>query len=74
MQTTFAHISRDNRFTFYFLLASDPSATFFADPSTRPFPFLLEFDNWKTFFADSPCAFFSSGDYCTALSDDFNTI
>ena len=71
----------------YFLLASDPSATFFADPSpsysrftfgrplsTRHFPFLLEFDLYTAYFVEPPRAFFSSGDYSIALSDDFDTV
>jgi len=54
----------------YFLRSSYPSANFFARPSARPFPFLLDFDLRETFkasFADHPRAFFSSGDYSTAL-------
>ena len=37
-----------------FLHASDPSASFFARPSTRPVPFLLDFDLWETFFRRPP--------------------
>jgi len=72
----------------YFLLASDPSfptpfplllqfdlwKTFFADLSTRHFPFLPEFDLWRAYFVEPPRAFFSSGDYSIALSNDFDTV
>jgi len=58
----------------YLLFAFDPSATFFADPSTKPFPFLLEFDLLKAFLADPPRTFFSLRDCSNALSDNFNTI
>jgi len=40
---------------------------------TRHFPFLLDFDLWTAYFVEPPCAFFSSGDYNIALSDDFDT-
>jgi len=46
---------------FYFLLASDPPANFFAHPYTRPLPFLLDFqvDLQKTFFRRPPsCVLF----------------
>ena len=48
--------------------------TFFADLSTRHFPFLLEFDLYSAYFVEPPRAFFSSGDYSIALSDDFDTV
>ena len=56
---------------FPFVLQFDLWKTFFTDISTRHFPFLLEFDLWTAYFAEPPRAFFSSGDYSTALSDDF---
>ena len=59
---------------FPLLLQFDLWKTFFADLSTRRFPFLLEFDLWTTYFAEPPRAFFSSGDYSTALSKDFDTV
>ena len=48
--------------------------TFFADLSTRHFPFLLEFDLYTAYFVEPPRAFFSSGDYSIVLSDDFDTV
>jgi len=67
------HLSRQPR---HVVLSSrvDPSATFFTDFSTRPFPFLLEFDLWNTCFVEPHRAFFSSGDNSTTLSDDFDTV
>jgi len=38
----------------YCLRSSDPSANFFARPSTRPFPFKLDFDLWEPFFCRPP--------------------
>jgi len=81
MQTTFAYISHDNCATFYFLLPStlqqSSSQTFSQDPSSSCF----EFDLWTAYFVDPPRAFFSLGDYSTALSDystalsdDFDTV
>ena len=58
----------------YLLFAFDPSVTFFAGPSTRPFPFLLEFDLLKAFWADPPRTFFSLRDCSKTLSDNFKTI
>jgi len=62
------------RATSYFLLASDPSADFCTDPSTRPFTFLIDFDLCEIFFAHPPRSFFSLGDYSIALSDDFKKV
>ena len=48
--------------------------TFFADLSTKHFPFLLELDLCTAYFVEPSRAFFSSGDYSIALSDNFDTV
>jgi len=57
-----------------FLLQIHFWKTFFTDLSTGHFPFLLEFDLCTAYFVEPPRAFFSSGDYSIALSDDFDTV
>jgi len=42
--------------------------------STRHLPFLVEFDLWTAYLVEPPRAFFSSGDYSIALSNDFDTV
>jgi len=59
---------------FPFLLQLDLWKTFFADLSTRHFPFLIEFDLYTTYFVEPSLAFFSTGDYSIALSDNFDTV